>query len=199
MTPALGRHALTCLPRYLMKGFRSVRGARRRDKGGSLMKKLIALIAAVAAMMALSGVAQGSGEFDEADFRAELSGAAEVPPVETDTAGEAKFIVRGDSIEFDLEIVNADAILGAAGAHIHCAPAGENGPVVAFLAGQVAGGFDGTVEVKATLTEANIDPAAGCGATVAELVESMRDGDTYVNVHSPDHPGGEVRGQIQEV
>lgn len=162
------------------------------------MKKLIALIAAVAAMMALSGVAQGSGGFDEADFRAELSGAAEVPPVETDTAGEAKFIVRGDSIDFELEIVDADAILGFAGAHIHCAPAGVNGPVVAFLAGEVAGGFDGTVEVKATLTEANIVNDA-CGATVAELVESMRSGDTYVNAHSPDHQGGEVRGQIQEV
>jgi len=162
------------------------------------MKKLIALIAAVAAMMALSGVAQGSGGFDEADFRAELSGAAEVPPVETDTAGEAKFIVRGDSIDFELEIVDADAILGFAGAHIHCAPAGVNGPVVAFLAGEVAGGFDGTVEVKATLTEANIVNDA-CGATVAELVESMRSGDTYVNAHSFDHQGGEVRGQIQEV
>lgn len=163
------------------------------------MKKLITLIAAVAAVLALSGVAQGSGGFDEADFKAELSGAAEVPPVETDTAGEAKFIVRGDAIDFELEIVDADAILGAAGAHIHCAPAGENGPVVAFLAGAVSGGFDGTVEVKATLTAANIDAEAGCGATVAELVESMLSGDTYVNVHSPDHPGGEVRGQIHEV
>jgi len=162
------------------------------------MKKLITLIAAVAAVMALSGVAQGSGEFAEADFRAELSGAAEVPPVETDTSGEAKFIVRGDSIDFELEIVNADNILGVAGAHIHCAPAGENGPVVAFLAGEVPGGFDGTVEVKATLTEANIVDDA-CGADLGELLESMRSGDTYVNVHSPAHPGGEVRGQIQEV
>jgi hypothetical protein len=160
------------------------------------MKKLITLIAVIATVMALSGVAQGV--FDEASFRAELSGANEVPPVETNTTGEARFTVRGDTIDFELEIVNADNIFGVAGAHIHCAPAGENGPVVAFLAGAVPGGFDGSVEVKATLTEANIvNPA--CGVDIAELVESMSNGDTYVNTHSPDHPGGEARGQILEL
>ncbi len=162
------------------------------------MRKLITLIAAVVTVMALSGVAQGRpGGFHEADFKAELSGAEEVPPVETDTTGEAKFIVRRDAIDFELEIDDADGILGAAGAHIHCAPAGQNGPVVVFLAGQVPGGFDGTVELKATVTEANIvDPS--CGETLAELVDSMRSGNTYVNVHSIDHPTGEVRGQIEE-
>jgi hypothetical protein len=163
------------------------------------MRKLITLIAMIAIVMALSGVAQGgSRTSNEADFRAELSGANEVPPVDTNTTGEARFIVRDDTIDFELEIINADSILGVAGAHIHCAPAGENGPVVAFLAGAVPGGFDGSVEVKATLTVANIVNQS-CGADIAELVESMSNGDAYVNVHSPDHPGGEARGQIQKV
>ena len=163
------------------------------------MKKLITLIAMIAIVMALSGVAQGgSGGFSEADFRAELSGANEVPPVETNTTGEAAFTVRGDTIDFELEIINADNIFGVAGAHIHCAPAGVNGPVVAFLAGAVPGGFDGSVEVKATLSVANIVNQS-CGADIAELVESMSNGDAYVNVHSPAHPGGEARGQIQKV
>jgi CHRD domain len=163
------------------------------------MKKLIVLIAVIVTVIALSGIAQGgSGTFAEADFKAELSGAAEVPPVETDTTGEARFIVRGDSIDFELEIANAENILGVAGGHIHCAPAGVNGPVVAFLAGPVAGGFDGSVEVKATLTAANITNTA-CGTDIAGLVESMRLGRAYVNVHSPAHPGGEARGQIVEI
>src|SRR5919106_3511028 len=156
------------------------------------MKKLIISIAVIASVLALSGVAQGG--FGEADFEAELSGAAEVPPVVTNTTGEAIFIVRGDAIDFELEIADAENVFGVAGAHIHCAPAGENGPVVAFLAGAVSGGFDGSVEVKATLTGANITNSA-CGATIAELVESMSNGDTYVNVHTPANPGGEARGQ----
>ena len=160
------------------------------------MKKLIIVITVIATMIAMSGIAQGgSDKFRKTVFKARLSGANEVPPVETETTGKAKFVARGDSIDFELEVEDADDVFGAAGAHIHCAPAGENGPVVAFLAGPVTGGFDGSVEVEATLTAANItDPA--CGADIAGHVESMRQGRTYVNVHSTAHPNGVVRGQI---
>lgn len=132
------------------------------------------------------------------EFKAELSGDNEVPPVTTSTTGEAKFEVSKNMqmIEFELEIEDGIGILGAAGAHIHCAPEVENGPVVVFLAGAVSGGFNGDVEIKATLTGANIvNPA--CGATLAELIQSMMNGDTYVNVHSPAFPSGEIRGQIR--
>jgi hypothetical protein len=160
------------------------------------MKRLITVIVVIATTIAMSGVAQGgSDKFRKTVFKARLSGANEVPPVETDTTGKARFIARRHSIDFELEVDDADDVFGAAGAHIHCAPAGENGPVVAFLAGPVAGGFDGSVEVEATLTAANITNPA-CGADIAGLVESMRRGRTYVNVHSTAHPGGVARGQI---
>jgi hypothetical protein len=67
---------------------------------------------------------------------------------------------------------------------------------VAFLAAEVSGGFDGKVSIEATLTAANITNPA-CGATIADLVQSMRDGKTYLNAHSPAFPGGEIRGQIE--
>lgn len=160
------------------------------------MRRLIVMAATLLLVLTLGSAAHGGDGSDDTRFRAQLRGSNEVPPVETDTEGTATFRVRGDRIDFELEIEDAVDILGAAGAHIHCAPAGENGPVVAFLAGEVPGGFDGEVEVEATLTEANIvDPA--CGATLDELVESMRNGNTYVNVHSPAHPAGEIRGQIE--
>lgn len=169
------------------------------------MRKLIILAVTFVVAAALAAVAYGdaprfgdrSQGFNDAEFKAELSGANEVPPVTSAASGEAKFIVNADSIDFELEIDDATDLLGANGAHIHCGPAGVNGPVVVFLAAEVPGGFDGHIEVKATLTEANIvNPA--CGATLEELVESMREDNTYVNVHSPEHPGGEIRGQIHE-
>lgn len=160
------------------------------------MRRFLVMAAVVAVGLAAAGVAHG-GSFEDAEFVAELAGSNEVPPVTTDTSGEAKFEVVGESVAFELEIDEAVDILGVAGAHIHCAPAGENGPVVAFLAGAVPGGFDGHVELKATLTGANIINDA-CGGTLEELVASMRDGNTYVNVHSPAHPGGEIRGQIEQ-
>lgn len=139
---------------------------------------------------------------DPLEFKAKLSGDQEVPPVDSRVRGEAKFEVNKDhtKINYELEVKTRKkelvGILGAAGAHIHCAPVGVNGPVVAFLAGVVSGGFEGKVEIKATLTAANIVNDS-CGATIQELVEAMRSGNTYVNVHSVNNPAGEARGQIE--
>lgn len=158
------------------------------------MKKMsIPLIILV--LLALLNVAANEGTHI---FRATLSGAEEVPPVDTATTGEVKFKVDRmmTQIEFDLRLHDGVDLMAVAGAHIHCAPAGVNGPVVVFLAGAVPGGFDGEVRLRATVTEANIVNTA-CGATLAELVQSMQAGNTYVNVHTTANPGGEVRGQIE--
>lgn len=156
------------------------------------MKRLIVAVA-VATLSVTLLAAGGSGR----NFRADLSGDQEVPPVATETSGKADFHANKSETEirFRLSLKRSDEVLAVAGAHIHCAPAGSNGPVVAFLAAAVPGGFDGKVDVRATLTEDNIVNAA-CGATVPELLQAMQDGDTYVNVHSTDFPGGVVRGQI---
>lgn len=158
------------------------------------MKKLVQTLAVVA----LSGVLMGAGGGSGRNFQADLSGSQEVPPVVTDTSGKANFHAdRGETeIRFRLSIKNGDGVLGVAGAHIHCAPSGANGAVVAFLAGAVPGGIDGKVDVRATLTEANIVNDA-CGATIPELLDAMQAGGTYVNVHSLANPGGVVRGQIR--
>jgi len=149
-------------------------------------------------LLAVTGIAARSGD-DGSEFKASLTGAEEVPSVVTTTTGRAEFEVNSaqTQIKFELKVREATDILAAAGAHIHCAPKGVNGPIVAFLAGVVTGGFDGKVEIEATLTGANITNPL-CGATIADLVQSMKDGNTYVNVHSAAHPGGEARGQIVE-
>lgn len=149
---------------------------------------------ALGATLMLASHAYGQSALN---FRVVLTGDEEVPPVETDTTGTALLQVNRErtEIRFRLDIRNADAILGEVGAHLHCAPVGVNGPVVAFLAGIVPGGFDGTVRMEATLTDSNIINEH-CGETIQELVESMLDGSVYVNVHSIDNPGGEIRGQV---
>lgn len=83
-------------------------------------------------------------------------------------------------------------------AHVHCAPAGVNGPIVVFLAGLHAAGLDvdGKWVSNATITDTSIVNTT-CGATVSALAESMHTGNTYANVHSVAHPAGVVRGQIE--
>lgn len=157
------------------------------------MSKRLFLMAAVVSLLPITAVASGNA------FKADLSGAQEVPPVVTQTSGDAKFRVNADESEIavDLTVTGGEGLLGVAGAHIHCAPAGQNGPVVAFLAGVYPGGLDGDLRIRLTINNGNIiNPA--CGATIGELVQSFRAGMAYVNVHSIANPGGVVRGQIYQ-
>ena len=145
------------------------------------------------------GIAQAGGDHTDRafNFGARLSGAHEVPPVDTATKG--KLLLHIDRhlthIWFGLVVRRGEAIFGAAGAHLHCAPKGENGPIIAFLAGMSTPGFDGRLQNRATLSDASI-LETDCGTNIAEVVEAMLDGMVYVNVHSTANPAGEVRGQL---
>jgi len=131
-----------------------------------------------------------------AGFNVELSGNEEVPPVQTDATGSAKFTApHFDNIGYSVDISNMDKVTAA---HIHSGKQGENGPIVVTLFkadtpssepinGNLASG---------NITNANLEgPMAG--KTVMDLTKSMELGETYVNVHSEEHPNGEIRGQIK--
>ena len=138
------------------------------------------------------------------DFRARLSGSEEVPPVLTDTTGKVEIVLNEDETkaEFELEVLQGVRVTQS---HIHCAPKGVNGPIVLFLAGFHNRGWDvnGSWIENATATDANvIPPPAGSTCphvinNLHDLALAMRQGDTYVNVHTVAHPGGEVRGQLK--
>lgn len=133
------------------------------------------------------------------NFKAHLSGDQEVPAVETDATG--KIIIHINQaltlLRFKLDVFKADDLLSAAGAHFHCGVEGMNGPVIAFVAGSFAPGFDGHFQIRATLTDDSIIGVTACGTTIAELAMAMAEGNVYVNVHSLSHPGGEIRGQVE--
>jgi hypothetical protein len=158
----------------------------------------IAITAAVAAaVIGLNWTAFAGGP--DRDFEARLSGANEVPPVASASSGKAKIEFNRDytGAEFQLKVHDGVAVTQA---HIHCNVAGMNGPIAVFLAGLIAGGInvDGKWVSNAAFTDATIDPAAGCGSTLEELAQAMRDGRMYVNVHTVAHPAGEIRGQLEE-
>ena len=157
---------------------------------------LTIVLAFVAGSVLTSAIAFADDD-DNNEFSAKLKGSNEVPSVVTDTTGNAEFKVNKaeTKLKYSLTIKKGDNILGKNGAHIHCAPAGSNGVVILFLAGEFPGGLDGKVKIEGTLTAANIVSGA-CGGTISEIVAAMKSGGAYVNVHSIDVPTGEVRGQI---
>jgi hypothetical protein len=127
-------------------------------------------------------------------FSARLAGSAEVPPVQSDAQGRALFRLNDTRLRFQLL---AGHITNVTAAHIHCAPAGVNGPVgvTLFSGGPI------TIPGVGVLATGNVTaPDAGnsCGwATLADVVAAMRSGDTYVNYHTLAFPAGEIRGQIE--
>jgi hypothetical protein len=143
-----------------------------------------------------AGAANKSGE----KFRADLTGDAEVPPVVTDTSGD--FRLAYDDFDgaatYRIRLNDGWRVFQS---HIHCAPAGQNGPIVVWLAGNPGGerawDVDGKWIDNASFTDADVIPGTGCGDNLAELIETLRNGGAYVNVHTRANPSGEVRGQIR--
>lgn len=135
-------------------------------------------------------------------FTADLSGSQEVPAVTTtaDGRGSIKIEEADDEIRFKVRVDDMTAVTQA---HLHCAPTGQNGPIVAFLSGLIPGGFDQDgLLAAATLKDANIvATAADCQlnaiADIDDLVEAIRAGNIYMNVHTIAHPTGEIRGQLE--
>lgn len=128
----------------------------------------------VLAAVALSGCAMWDRMTGQS---LELSSKNEVPPVQSNASGSARVSVNDDctvSGTIDVENMQANA------AHIHTGGPQESGPV--------AVGFNKVSDNRFRLPDgAKLSPAQ-CRAYKA--------GRTYVNVHSPQHPGGEIRAQL---
>lgn len=148
------------------------------------------------ALAGLAGVSCNDALKGKEAFIATLSGSEEVPARGTGANGTAQILVEGNQITYAIEVDDITAITAA---HIHTAAAGVNGPVRLFLypappnttAPQV------TVTDKHILVQATVNASAVNGVSFDELVNAMRSGNAYVNVHSTQFPGGEMRGQIR--
>jgi DNA-binding beta-propeller fold protein YncE len=123
-----------------------------------------------------------------------LNGNFEVPPVITSATGSASFELSADRTRLrytvDVSGIDPSEILQA---HLHVAPLGVNGPVVLFLTGAPPI----TLPLQGELSAADLIPNADVGViNFDDFVERLLAGDVYVNVHTLDHPNGEIRGQV---
>lgn len=126
------------------------------------------------------------------EFSATLSGSGEVPPVTTNGSGTATFEIDGNAIDFTL---NATGLTNVTAAHIHGpAAVGVNaGIIVGLFNAQAEGAWDGSKTGSFTVADFNGGQSIN---TMTALIELLRTGQAYVNVHTAANPGGEIRGQI---
>jgi hypothetical protein len=137
---------------------------------------------------------QLAAQESEQKFIADLSGKEEVPPNESPSTGFAWVKITNDEIRYEVNVTDMDKVNAA---HIHLAEAGKNGPVVLTL---FMGGP--TEQVNGTVGEANVTASnlegPMKGKDVTDLVTAIKNGTTYVNVHTTDFPDGEIRGQLKD-
>ena len=129
-------------------------------------------------------------------FKAKLSGKEVVPAVETKAIGEADFKLSKDGKELTY-ILKLKDIENVTAAHIHTGMMGvSGGPVAGLFAGPKKEGMFSGELAKGTITDKDlVGPLAG--KTIGDLVELIKSGGAYVNVHTDKYPDGEVRGQIK--
>jgi len=167
------------------------------------------------------------------NHRTHLSGDQEVftpatpdapTPADSHAQGQAIFQIHADGLAFDYKLI-ASNIENITQAHIHCGPAGSNGPIIVWLYPDPtatvalpggAGRHDGvlaedTIVSGTALHVRTAVSSAACPGGVSsfdDVLEKIRANNTYVNVHTSDganpantgpgdFPGGEIRGQLQ--
>ena len=137
-------------------------------------------------------------------FSATLSGGEEVPAVTTTATGTATLDITASQITYTVNVVS---LTNAVVSHIHIAPAGANGPVRLNLCGTPDTPACSTAPTGVLVTGTNGTTVGTPAITFDELVEAVRAGNAYVNVHTDngtpppntgagDMASGEIRGQI---
>jgi len=109
-------------------------------------------------------------------FHADLTGSAQVPPVDTAATGTADVTVDSDAMTVTWT-VTAEGLSGdPVAAHFHgpASPEETAPPVIDMSESSMQGSAD-------------ITP---------EQMQMIQDGQTYINIHTEANPDGEIRGQV---
>jgi hypothetical protein len=161
----------------------------------------------------VSSVASGD---DANSFKARLRGLEEVPPVATEASGSFSATLSSDGSTLSYTVTYNNLNAPVLFSHIHFGLSREAAGVMVFLCGPAAGAKGGppagfpnppacpdttSGTVSGTVTAANVigpdTQGITPGADFAKVVQAMREGAAYVNVHSTRSPSGEIRGAVR--
>ncbi len=171
------------------------------------MKRPLSLCAvAVVALFVAPALALAQGPFS---LTANLFGREEVPALSNFGRGSFEGELSEDltSLDWSLEYgLQGSAVTQA---HIHIGQRGVNGGIMVFFCSNLGNGPAGTPpcpeaggQLVGTFTAEDIVGPNGQGVAPGQFFEfqrALRQGVAYVNVHTVNFPGGEIRGQVRVV
>lgn len=115
----------------------------------------------------------------EVKFKAVLIGGNEVPSTPSAGTGEANAVFNTETKILTVTITYTGLTASLSSWHIHKAPAGVNGGVIFNFGAPQPSGF---VYTSPALT--------------ADQENDLNTAGYYVNLHTSNYPGGEIRGQL---
>lgn len=110
-----------------------------------------------------------------------LSASQQVPPGASSGTGSCLVVLNDSSGAVSVDCVFSGLTSAAVAAHIH---------------GLAAPDMNAGVIIGLTATAATSGSITGNGVLDAGQITGMMDGLTYVNLHTSQNPGGELRGQV---
>jgi hypothetical protein len=144
----------------------------------SISRRIVILAACVTAVATWTVASKAA----PVSFKVAMTGAQEVPPVETPGSGTVDLTYDPATRMLTWSVSFSGLPAPATMAHFHGpAAAGANGPVTIWV------GTKGVAPESPTKGEATLTP---------EQAEQFAAGNWYVNVHTSAHPAGEIRGQV---
>jgi CHRD domain-containing protein len=167
------------------------------------MKRVVAA-AAVLVLVIGTGIVFTQGGFQ--NITEQLTGLKEVQVISTTGHGEFHARISKDESEISWELSYADLEGAVQQSHIHFGPPNNTGGIAVFFCTNLGNGPAGTqlcpappATISGVITAANVIGPLTQGieaGALSELIDAIRDGKTYVNVHSAKWPLGEIRSQI---
>lgn len=134
-----------------------------------------------------------SAQSTTTQWRASLTAANEVPPTQSTATGTftATLDETAGTLTWTLKV---PPITGATMAHIHSGAAGTDGPIVVGL--YTAGSAQGFDTIDTSGVARAIDVVGPLSGDFSDLVDAIKAGTAYVNVHTVANPAGAIRAQI---
>jgi len=164
------------------------------------------VLAAVIALLGVGSYAIAGSNTN--NFKGDpMLGYAENPDVSTVASGsfDAKLSSNGSSLHYVLSYQGLEGAVTQA--HVHFGKTAVNGGISYFLCSNLPGPPPGTPPCPpAGTVEGDVEPIDVIGpvgqgielGNLPEIIDAMRAGHAYANVHTTKWPGGEIRAQIND-